>query len=216
MPAEERKLNAIHHNGFRPLDSRSALLSTIRGLQTVAATPGMNCDRSRIETDRLILRKYSARDFDDLRAMTGNPNMFRYSERGAMNGEESWARLLRHAGHWALSNYGVFAVEDRATGLFVGEAGLCDYHRQLGPAFDPYPEMTWSIMPWAQGRGYATEAARAAIEWSEAHLPTDRTVCLIHADNAPSLRVAEKLGFAPTEARMYRDYPAVLMERPRG
>lgn len=170
----------------------------------------------RIETERLILRPYRAEDFDDVHALSAAAEMWLYSERGAMTPDESWARLLRHAGHWALMGYGIFAVEEKESGTVVGEAGFADFRRCLGPDFDPFPEASWTIRSEMQDRGYASEAERAAAEWLEAHRAPTATVCLIHRDNAPSLRVAEKLGFAPMRSVEYRGYPAILFKRPPG
>ena len=72
---------------------------------------------------------------------------------------------------------------------------------------------SWTIASWAQGRGYATEAAAGALAWLEAQRRPGRTVCLIHAENAPSLRVAAKLGYRAFAEREYRGYPALLFER---
>ena len=171
--------------------------------------------RDRVETARLILRPYEERDFDALRALSSHPDTFRFSERGPMTGDEAWSRLLRHVGHWALAGYGVFALEDKETGRFVGEAGLCDFRRGLGPRFDGVPEMTWSITAELQGRGLAPEAAGAALRWTEARVPARRTVCLIHEENLASLRVAEKIGYRPFERGSYKGYGSVLLERER-
>lgn len=168
-----------------------------------------------IETPRLILRMYAARDLDALHQMSADPEAFRYSERGPMGSEDAWARLLRHVGHWALAGYGLFAVEDKDSGRLAGEVGLSDFRRQLGFRFDGCPEISWAIARWAQGRGYATEAAGAALRLHEARFAAQRTVCLIHEDNRASLRVAEKLGYRPFHRRAYRGYPATLLERLR-
>lgn len=171
--------------------------------------------RERVETARLILRPYEERDFDALWALSAHPATFRFSERGPMSSDEAWSRLLRHVGHWALAGYGVFAVEEKETGRFIGEAGLCDFRRGLGPKFDGVPEMTWSIAAELQGLGLATEAAEAALLWTEARVPARRTVCLIHEKNLASLRVAEKLGYRPFERGSYKGYASVLLERER-
>jgi len=124
-------------------------------------------------------------------------------------------RLLRQAGHWSLLGYGFLAIEEKATGCFVGEAGLARFHRGLGPCFDDAPEAGWAIAPWAQGHGYATEAAAAALAWTEARLGLRRTVCLVHEGNASSRRVAEKLGYARIGQCRYRGYDALMFERRR-
>ena len=167
----------------------------------------------RIETERLVLRVLEHRDFDDYAAMMAEPASFRFSERGPMRRDEAWTRLLRHVGHWAVLGWGLFAVEDRETGRFVGEVGLGDFRRCLATPYDSAPEAGWTIAPEWQGRGYATEAMTAALAWIRERLGAERTVCLIHADNAASLRVATKLGFRTFAHCRYRGYDALLLER---
>lgn len=170
-------------------------------------------DDVRLETERLILRAFTIEDFDDYFAMSSDPDNFLHSDRGPQTSDEAWTRLLRHVGHWALLRYGLFAIEEKGSGRFVGEAGLSDFRRQLGPEFDDVPEASWSVASWAQGRGYATEAAQAALDWIEKERAAHRTVCLIHAENAPSVTVARKLGYSVFEERSYRGYRALLLER---
>lgn len=167
------------------------------------------------ETPRLILRRHAAADFAAYLEMCADPAMSRFSGKDPAGSEEAWMRLLRQAGHWSLIGYGFAAIEEKATGRFVGEAGLGDFKRRLGPAFDDAPEAGWAIAPWAQGLGYATEAAAAALEWIEAGFGVRRTVCLIHVENLASIRVAEKLDYTPFGECSYRGYPAITYERRR-
>jgi RimJ/RimL family protein N-acetyltransferase len=167
----------------------------------------------RIETERLVLRPMRLEDFADHADMMADPDKFRFTERGPMTGDEAWTRLLRNAGHWALLGYGPFAVEERSSGRYVGEVGLTDFRRGLGPSFDGVPEASWSIATWAQGRGYATEAAAAVHAWMGVRVDAARTVCLIHSQNKASMRVAQKLGYTPFAEQSYRGYSAVLFER---
>ena len=122
---------------------------------------------------------------------------------------------MRYAGHWSLLGFGYWAVEEKETGRFVGDVGLSDFRREL-PAklnFSTAPEAGWVLSPAFHGRGYATEAVRAALAWGEAHLGAKRFVCLIHPENIASLRVAEKTGFKPYARTRYKDAPAMLLER---
>lgn len=167
----------------------------------------------RIETERLCLDMPSPEDFPDLRTMAADPSMFRYSERGGMTPEEAWTLLLRHIGHWLVAGYGVFSVREKASGRFVGQVGGSAFQRGLGSEFDDFPEMTWSIAATHRGRGYATEAAEAVVAALEAQPAFGSSVCLIHVDNQPSLRVAAKLGFRFFRHCHYRDYPAGLFCR---
>jgi RimJ/RimL family protein N-acetyltransferase len=169
----------------------------------------------RIETKRLVLRMLGLDDFEDYAAMLADPSCFRFSERGPMTRDEAWVRLLRHVGHWALMGWGQFGLFEKTSGRFVGEAGLANFNRGFGPGWDELPEGGWSVAGWAQGQGYATEAMQAAIGWVEERLGSESMVCLIHAENAPSLRVAEKLGFRTTGETGYRGYKALLFERKR-
>lgn len=167
------------------------------------------------ETKRLILRRHAAIDHLAYFTMSADPRMTQFAGRSPAGPDEAWARLLRQAGHWSLFGYGFLAIEEKATGCFIGEAGLAHFRRGLGADFDAVPEAGWAIAPWAQGHGYATEASAAALRWTEARLGQHRTVCLIHSGNAASLRVADKLGYRATGECTYRDYPAITFERTR-
>jgi RimJ/RimL family protein N-acetyltransferase len=167
------------------------------------------------ETKRLILRRHAAIDYPAYFNMSADPRMARYAGRVPSTPDDAWMRLLRQTGHWSMFGYGFLAIEEKATGCFVGETGIAHFRRGLGTEFDAVPEAGWAIAPWAQGHGYATEAARAALQWTEARFGMRRTVCLIHSGNASSLRVAEKLGYRKTGACHYRGYAAVTLERAR-
>lgn len=167
-----------------------------------------------VETRRLRLRRPGPADLPAFAEMARDPSMFLYSERdGAMTEEEAWSLLLRHIGYWTARGYGVFAVEEKASGRFVGQVGPSDFHRELGPDFDDWPELTWSIAAPARGRGYATEAAAAALDWLRGRSAPKRSVCLIHEGNAASLRVADHLGYLPFRRCRFRGYPAILLAR---
>lgn len=166
----------------------------------------------RIETARLVLRVYDPSDHAAVHRIFSDPAMFRYSHRGPMTGEESWSMLLRQIGHWSVFGYGVFALVEKRSGDILGEAGLSDFRRRLGPDFDESPEITWSVLPEAQGLGFAGEASAAVLAWAEER-GIRRTVALIHEENEPSHRVAAKLGYRPLRKLRYRGYPAELIER---
>ncbi|MDB5685853.1 MAG: family N-acetyltransferase, partial [Rhizorhabdus sp.] len=117
-----------------------------------------------IETERLRLRRHGPNDVAARIVMTGDLETTRFTG-GPQNPEENWNRLLRYAGHWALLGHGIFAVEERVSGRFAGEVGLCDFRRGLGEDFDGVPEAAWMIAAWATGRGFAGEAIGAVIAW---------------------------------------------------
>lgn len=101
---------------------------------------------------------------------------------------QAWRHLAYLIGHWAFLGYGYYAVEEKATGNLVGRVGYTNHPGW--PAF----ELGWTIIPEYQGRGYATEAARMLLKYAFDALGQPRVISLIHPDNAPSRRVAEKLG----------------------
>jgi RimJ/RimL family protein N-acetyltransferase len=120
--------------------------------------------------------------------------------------------LLRYLGSWAFLGYGYWVVEERETGAFVGEVGLCNLQRDLTPPLGDLPEIGWVLAPARQGKGYATEAAQAVLSWASAPpVAAPKIACLVHAGNTPSLRVAEKLGFTPSHTTVYRDAPTIVL-----
>ncbi len=166
-----------------------------------------------LTTDRLLLRGHRAEDFQAMRRLDTDPVAVRTIFHQPLSAEESWARLLRFAGHWTLLGYGLLLVEDRATGKVIGQVGAADFHRGLGADFDGAPEYGWIFAQEVHGRGYATEAMRAAIGWMEAKRGRERTVCIIDPANGPSLRVAAKLGFAAYGEGLYKGKTVVKLER---
>ena len=167
-----------------------------------------------LETPRLLLRGYHAADFDTWIAMWQDPAYYRYLSPEPLPIEEVWRTLLRSAGHWAVMGFGFWALEEKATGQFVGAVGYLDGKREIEPPLGDAPEMGWVLAASVHGRGYATEAVAAAQAWGDAHFGGARTVCLIHPDNQPSLRIAEKFGFREYARTTYKGGPGVLLERP--
>ena len=165
-----------------------------------------------VETARLILRQNLPSDLEDRIAITDDPDFMRFVG-GVYDRQENWARLLRYIGHWACFGFGLFAVEEKATGRYVGNVGLARFERGLGEDFDPFPEGGWMVAQWAEGQGYATEAMIAALDWHERHFGAGRQVCIIDPANATSLRLAEKLGFLPYREGQMRGHTILLHER---
>lgn len=168
-----------------------------------------------LQTERLILSAHGLEDFDDVARLWAEPDVTRFIGGRPSTAEESWARLLRYAGAWALLGYGFWAFRDKATGAYLGEGGLLQGRRALTPAFGETPEMGWALAPSAHGKGYALEALAAILAWADAH-GTGRTVCMIEPSNAPSIRLAGKLGFAEYARTTYHGAQINLYERQPG
>jgi RimJ/RimL family protein N-acetyltransferase len=100
----------------------------------------------------------------------------------------TWRAIAASIGHWVLRGYGQWVVTLRATGEAIGRSGL--YHPEGWPGL----EVGYVIAPEHQGRGYATEAAAAALRYAFDVVGAPRAISLIYPANTPSQRVAEKLG----------------------
>lgn len=167
-----------------------------------------------IVTARLRLRAHRLEDFAASAAMWADPAVTRFIGGRPLSGEEAWARFLRYAGHWSFLGFGFWAVEELAGGGLVGEVGFAHLKREIQPPIPDVPEIGWVMAPRVHGKGYATEAVAAALEWGGANLSSRSAVCLIHPENLPSIRVAEKCGFSRYAQTIYRNEPALLWRRP--
>jgi RimJ/RimL family protein N-acetyltransferase len=148
-----------------------------------------------IETERLRLRPHQSDDLADCVAMWSDPAVVRYTIGDPSPPQRTWIRVLAYRGHWALLGYGYWAVEEKTSGRYVGELGFADFKRDIVPSIEGMPELGWALVPQFHGKGYATEALRAAVAWGDHHFAERRTVCIIHRDNHRSFRIAEKLGY---------------------
>ncbi len=168
-----------------------------------------------LETDRLRLRAHRAADFEPYAAMWADPAVVRFIGGEPMSREVAWSRFLRHAGLWRHLGFGFFALEDRATGAFVGEAGFHDLRREITPTIEGTMEAGWVLSRVAHGKGLAEEAMRAALAWAARHGTGTRITCIIRPEHAASRHVAGKLGFAEVTRTAYAGSPIVLLDRPR-
>ena len=145
--------------------------------------------------------------------MWADPVVTRHIGGKPATSEESWTRLLRYAGHWTLLGFGYWAVEEKATGMYVGETGFADYKRILDTPLSNAPEIGWVIAPAWHGKGYATEAVQAAVAWGDAHFGPVQTTCLIEPENLASIRVAEKCGYHELQRTVYKDKQGLIFVR---
>lgn len=171
-----------------------------------------------VETKRLRLRGFRREDFTDCASMWADPMVTKYIGGKPLSEEDAWGRTLRGVGHWAWTGFGYWAVEEKATGEFVGEMGFSDWKREIKPSLQGVPELGWVLATRFHGKGYATEAARAAIAWGEANTKSaqpelGKMVCIIHPEHAKSIRVAQKCGFKEVLRATYKGEPTVLFAR---
>jgi RimJ/RimL family protein N-acetyltransferase len=147
-----------------------------------------------IETERLRLRAHRPDDFDACRAIWSDPEVVRHIGGKPSTGEEAWRRLLTYAGLWSLLGFGYWAIEERASGQYIGDIGYAEFRRDMAPSLRGMLECGWVLARTAQGNGFASEALAAIETWRRAHFPGRRAVCIIAPENAASIRVAEKAG----------------------
>jgi RimJ/RimL family protein N-acetyltransferase len=148
-----------------------------------------------IETERLRLRPHEPDDLADCVAMWSDPAVVRFTIGEPAPPQRTWIRILAYLGHWTLLGYGYWAVEEKTSGRYVGELGFADFKRDVTPSIEGMPELGWALVSQFHGKGYATEALRAAVAWGDNYFAQRQTVCIIHRDNHRSFRVAEKLGY---------------------
>ena len=140
-----------------------------------------------LETERLRLRGWTVADFDALVDFYADEDLTRYIG-GTSDRWDGWRRFSAMAGHWTLRGHGLWGLEAKEDRRLVGWCGL------LSPEGWPEPEIGWSLFAGEHGRGYATEAALRARDYAYRDLGWTTLMSLVHPDNRPSIRVAERLG----------------------
>jgi RimJ/RimL family protein N-acetyltransferase len=165
-----------------------------------------------IETERLLLRPQRIDDFEQLHALTASEEVYRYLG-GQASIEDNYRRVLAVIGAWSVFGFDRFAVIERDGGAFVGTCGIFRQMRGLGEGFDGHPEAGWIIRSDRWGRGYASEAMRATIDWFEQTQGPQPTVCMIVPENRASARIAAKLGYRLTRAAEYKSEAVNLYRR---
>lgn len=138
-----------------------------------------------LETDRLTLRAINMDDFE-------TEVEFFATERskgvgGPLPREQVWRGIASLIGHWIIRGYGYWAVDEKATGTYCGRVGL------WYPDGWPEPEIGWTLMDYAEGRGIAREAAIAARRFAYETLGWTTAISLIAHDNTRSQALAERL-----------------------
>ncbi len=155
-----------------------------------------------LETARLRLRPFAADDVTPMVELLSGHEVLRYFPRTDAPGPERVARMIAHLlAHWDEYGYGLWAVEQRATGELLGRCGL----QYLVETDDVEIDFILGRPYW--GFGYATEAGRASLEFGFTELGAGRIVGITHVDNIASQRVLEKLGMRRVEQAEYFGMP---------
>ena len=164
----------------------------------------------RLETDRLILRGPERTDLAPFTAfLTQSPRMQALGEQATA--PEAWYAFMTGIGHWQWHGFGFFTLtlKDNAA-TTIGRVGI------LKHAHWPSEELAWHLYDGAEGKGFATEAARAVRLWARDSLGLDRLVSYIHRHNLRSQRVAQRLGAATQGVAPAHEPDAEIWHHPAG
>lgn len=140
-----------------------------------------------LQTERLILRPPQQDDLDEWAAFMSDPEAMQFLG-GTVNRTMAWRGLASAAGSWALLGFGMFSVLERSSGRWIGRVG------PWRPEGWPGTEIGWGIARSAWGKGYATEAAEAAMDWAVDELGWSDLVHFIDPGHEASKGVAARLG----------------------
>lgn len=139
-----------------------------------------------LETDRLRLRAPRLEDFEHWAAFFASERS-RF-ERGPMGRQDGYRTWAGDTALWVLKGYGPFGVEDRETGDYLGEVGIYE------PDGYAEPELGWFVVPEAEGRGIAAEAAQVVMRWARESFGWDRLINVIDQRNDRSIALGQRLG----------------------
>jgi RimJ/RimL family protein N-acetyltransferase len=165
-----------------------------------------------IETQRLRLRGHTMEDFAHTTALWSDSAVVPFLGGKPFTVEECWTRFLRYLGHWSVLGFGYWLVEEKETREFVGEVGFGNFKRDMEPPLGHIPELGWVLAPAKHRKGYATEAAQAALHWGSKHFGETEVACLIHPDHRASIRVAMKCGFEQRQLGAYKGKPVIILK----
>ena len=149
----------------------------------------MPLNEVQLETDRLIMRQWRNDDFEPYLELCSDAEVMHFLGAGKpLDRVECWRHLAFMAGHWQLLGFGPWAIEEKASGNFVGRVGFLD------PEGWPGFELGWTLSRKFWGHGYASEAARRALAYAFDEMDKDHVISLIDPLNTNSIKVAERLG----------------------
>lgn len=140
-----------------------------------------------LETERLWMRLFCESDVDDYAAMNADPEVTHFFG-GPWDRGRSWRHLAFLIGHWKLADSGMWALEHKRTGAFVGMVGYSE------PEGWPGFELAGTLARRWWGQGYASEGARAALDCAFNVWKKDRVISLVSPENHASVRVVERIG----------------------
>jgi RimJ/RimL family protein N-acetyltransferase len=157
-----------------------------------------------ILTPRLLLRAWTEDDVKGLADIYADPESVRYLRFFDLEGTRQ--QVERFKSHWQRRGFGLWAVEELASGRFIGRIGLMRHDDWIASPHDA--EVGWVLARDTWGQGLASEGGAAALEFGK-QLGLKKFISIAHVDNAASQRVMEKLGLSRVGETVWRDSPVV-------
>ena len=162
-----------------------------------------------VSTPRLRLRAFTLADLDAYAALCADEEVMRHiGTGGAVGRDVAWRHLALFLGEWALTGSGMWALERRSDGAFIGRVGF------LNPEGWPGRELGWTLARAAWGQGYALEASRAARAFGRDQLGVTELISLIREGNLRSIALAERLGASNGGAIHFLGSTALVYRHP--
>jgi RimJ/RimL family protein N-acetyltransferase len=163
-----------------------------------------------LETDRLILRHLERADLDNLFALYSDPEIRRYFPEGTLTREETLEELEWFLdGHPEHPQLGLWATIHKPSGQFIGRCGLLPWTIEERAEV----EVAYLLARPYWGKGLATEAARAIVQYACERLGYSRLICLVDPANQASIRVAERIGMSLEKEMEDEGGPFLLYSR---
>ncbi len=160
-----------------------------------------------LDTQRLTLRAPAKKDLPTLTAFYATERSHLVG--GPRDAFETFNSLAARIGHWALHGYGLWHIDSRENGDFLGWVGV------MNPAGWPEPELAWALFAHAEGKGYAFEAARAARAFAAQEMKLDGLVSYVLPTNTRSAALAERLGARVEAEGKLLDKPCHIWRHPK-
>ena len=140
-----------------------------------------------IETEKLLLRRWLEEDLEPYARLCADPEVMRFIGNGStLNREQSAEQVSRFVRHWDERGFGLWALEEKESGAFIGFAGLS--YQEDWPEGEHKTEVGWRLDRAFWGRGLATEAAKASVTYGLETLGLERIISIIQLGNTASRR----------------------------
>jgi len=153
-----------------------------------------------LETKRLRLRGWKDSDTEPFITLNADPEVMRFFE-APLTPQQTCASIERIKKHFTVEGFGLFAVEAKADGKFIGFVGLA--RPTFEASFTPCVEIGWRLAKEYWGQGYAPEAAQRALLFGFEECNLAEIVSMTAAVNKPSIRVMEKIGMLRSDDFMH-------------